>query len=100
MAIAWNGTDTNAAANDAVIQALSNGIMAKLTGFLKGAGALNEFQYLNYADGNQNPIAGYGTANVDKLIKVSRKYDRDGVFQNLVRGGFKLPRFHDEGPKN
>ncbi|KAI9746929.1 MAG: hypothetical protein M1835_002318, partial [Candelina submexicana] len=59
--------------------------------FLQGAQALNNFQYLNYADTKQNPIAGYGQANVDKLVAASKKYDPAQVFQKLVPGGFKLP---------
>nr|KAI9722309.1 MAG: hypothetical protein M1812_001781 [Candelaria pacifica] len=89
--IAYNGTDTNGAANDAAMQALSDGIIAKLTEFLEGAKALNKFVYLNYADTKQNPIAGYGEANIRKLVAASQKYDPGQVFQRLVPGGFKLP---------
>ncbi|KAI9699105.1 MAG: hypothetical protein M1836_003294 [Candelina mexicana] len=90
-AIAFNGTATNPAANDDAIQALSDGIIAKLTQFLQGGQALNRFQYLNYADAKQNPIARYGQANVDKLVAASKNDDPAQVFQKLVPGGFKLP---------
>ncbi|KAL8912284.1 MAG: hypothetical protein Q9171_002656 [Xanthocarpia ochracea] len=48
------------------------------------------YKYLNYADGSQDVISGYGKNNVNRLRKVSRKYDPRGVFQRQVPGGFKL----------
>lgn len=54
-------------------------------------GLLRRFQYLNYADTSQHPIASYGPENVARLKAASRKYDHNGVFQKLVPGGFKLP---------
>lgn len=50
------------------------------------------WNYLNYAHGVQDPIAGYGDANIKKLKKVSKKYDPKGVFQELRQSGFKLPQ--------
>jgi hypothetical protein len=53
-------------------------------------GLLHEFQYINYADPSQNPIASYGVENVNFLMNVSRKYDPSGIWQRQVPGGFKL----------
>ncbi|KIM95870.1 hypothetical protein OIDMADRAFT_106059 [Oidiodendron maius Zn] len=53
-------------------------------------GLLSEFQYINYADPSQNPIAGYGAENVEFLMNLSRKYDPSGIWQRQVPGGFKL----------
>ena len=53
-------------------------------------GLLHEFEYLNYADSSQDPIASYGADNVERLRATSRKYDPHGVFQKQVPGGFKL----------
>jgi hypothetical protein len=47
--------------------------------------------YLNYADASQDPLASYGTENVEKLRSVAAKYDPDQVFQRLCPGGFKIP---------
>jgi hypothetical protein len=46
--------------------------------------------YLNYAGSWQDVFGGYGTESVEKMRRVSRKYDRSGMFQRQVRGGFKL----------
>lgn len=51
---------------------------------------MNSFKYLNYAYKTQEPIKGYGHANVAKLKAASKKYDPAGVFQKLVPGGYKL----------
>ncbi len=48
------------------------------------------YKYLNYADGSQDVIGGYGNKSVNRLRKVSKRYDPRGVFQRQVPGGFKL----------
>ena len=48
------------------------------------------FKYLNYAAGNQDPIAGYGDDVKERLQRASKQYDPKGLFQNAVPGGFKL----------
>lgn len=50
----------------------------------------NEYIYLDYAYQTQNPLRGYGPANLRKLREVGGKYDPAEVFQTLVPGGFKL----------
>jgi len=50
----------------------------------------NPYIYLNYAGEKQDPLAGYGKANVAKMTALSKKYDPKGVFQKLVPGGFKI----------
>ncbi|KAJ4022682.1 hypothetical protein NW766_001728 [Fusarium irregulare] len=47
--------------------------------------------YLNYARGGQDPLLHYGDDNVELIKKASKKYDPDGIFQNLRRSGFKIP---------
>lgn len=47
--------------------------------------------YLNYALGDQDPLAGYGSEIVNFLKATSHKYDPKGVFQKLRGSGFKLP---------
>jgi FAD/FMN-containing dehydrogenase len=53
-------------------------------------GLFNEFVYLNYAAEWQEPLDGYGEANVEFMRSVSRRYDPNGLFQKGVPGGFKL----------
>jgi hypothetical protein len=80
----------------------ANGLVEKKAGTLvdniaelaKSMGLLHDFQYLNYADPSQNPIASYGQENVQRLKQASRKYDPQGVFQKQVPGGFKLGFHH------
>ncbi|KAL9045735.1 MAG: hypothetical protein Q9214_001271 [Letrouitia sp. 1 TL-2023] len=78
------------AKNDADARRLADETINTLTRYTRSVGALKDFVYLNYADINQDPIGGYGSANVAKLRAASRKYDPGQVFQKLVPGGFKL----------
>lgn len=50
----------------------------------------SSYIYLNYAGEHQDPLGGYGTANVAKMAALSKKYDPKGVFQKLVPGGWKI----------
>jgi hypothetical protein len=50
-----------------------------------------DWRYLNYAYQNQNSIASYGAAVVERFKAVSAKYDPDQTFQVLRKSGFKLP---------
>ncbi|KAJ4985683.1 FAD binding domain-containing protein [Stagonosporopsis vannaccii] len=54
------------------------------------AGARDEHIYLNYAGGWQDVFAGYGNESLERMRRVALKYDRVGMFQKQVRGGFKL----------
>ena len=56
----------------------------------KVEGLWNDWLHLNYAASWQDPIRGYGAANLEKLKAASRKYDPTGLFQTGVPGGFKL----------
>lgn len=53
-------------------------------------GTSEEFLYLNFAGGFQNPLQSYGSASLAFMRGVAAKYDPTGVFQKLVPGGFKL----------
>ncbi|KAF1921645.1 hypothetical protein BDU57DRAFT_584703 [Ampelomyces quisqualis] len=46
--------------------------------------------YLNYAGDWQDVLGGYGTEIVEKMRRVSTKYDGSRMFQRQVKGGFKL----------
>ncbi|KAI1346844.1 FAD-binding domain-containing protein [Xylaria sp. FL0043] len=46
--------------------------------------------YLNYSSSFQDPFKSYGESNKTFMQEVSRKYDPEGLFQDLVPGGFKL----------
>ncbi|KAI1413414.1 Glucooligosaccharide oxidase [Hypoxylon sp. FL1857] len=48
------------------------------------------FLFMNDAGRDQNPIAGYGEENINKLRDISRKYDESQLFQTQRNGGFLL----------
>jgi len=56
----------------------------------KSAGVWDRYLYLNYAAPFQRPIDSYGPASLAFLQRVSQRYDREGLFQDGVPGGFKL----------
>ncbi len=49
-----------------------------------------KFIYQNYASSEQDVYASYGKANHDRLVRISKKYDPDQIFQTLQPGYFKL----------
>ncbi|OTA97944.1 hypothetical protein M434DRAFT_391554 [Hypoxylon sp. CO27-5] len=51
-----------------------------------------DFLYLNYCDGSQDPIQGYGKENIEKMKEASAKYDPARIFQERVPGGFKISK--------
>lgn len=66
--------------------------LTRLRDFARSTGEdLNlDWEYINYADESQDPLATYGRENVKKLREVALKYDPEQIFQKLCRGGFKL----------
>lgn len=76
--------------DDAKIEAAGKGFFRRAKQASEDAGKCNEYLYLNYAAKWQDPINGYGAAEKARLRKVSRKYDKNGIFQKAVPGGFKL----------
>ncbi|CAG7942319.1 unnamed protein product [Penicillium salamii] len=78
------------AADDDLFNELARSALKELTAYSKSIGADNEYIYLNYADGSQNPLAGYGPKNVEYIRRIAKKYDSEGVFQTQVPGGFKI----------
>lgn len=77
-------------ADDGVFQRLTEESLNELDEYARDAGKYNEYVYLNYADGSQNPLGGYGDESVEYMRKVAQRYDPDGVFQTQVPGGFKV----------
>ncbi|KAF2789702.1 FAD-binding domain-containing protein [Melanomma pulvis-pyrius CBS 109.77] len=55
-----------------------------------GNGGVSPYKYLNYAATWQDPISGYGVATVKEMKSTAAKYDPNGFFQKVVRGGYKL----------
>jgi len=78
-------SDGDDAAHDA-----TRAIHAKIEDVTRSDGNYLPYQFMNDASYDQDVIAHYGAANVQKLKAVQRRYDPDLVFQKLVPGGFKL----------
>lgn len=78
--------------DDLIVGAMQN-IVSRSNTAAKAMGLFNEYIYMNYAQTKdlQAVVPSYGPENVRLLQSVSKKYDPKEVFQNLVRGGFKLP---------
>lgn len=78
------------AKDDALFKKIGQTTITEINKYAASINKANEYIYLDYADGSQNPLRGYGAANLRKLREVARKYDSEAVFQTLVPGGFKL----------
>ena len=55
-------------------------------------GVYEPYQFMNDASWDQDVIGRYGVEGQRNMRRVQRKYDPDMVFQNLVSGGWKLPK--------
>ena len=55
-------------------------------------GSYVPFLFMNDASRDQNPLATYGSTNLERLKAVSRKYDPSQMFQTLQNGGFLLSK--------
>ena len=81
--------------DDAVIQdAVSSlGAWAEANG--RKRGTLDDFIYLNYANGQQKVYErSVAAEDLDKMRDVQRRYDPSGTLESLWRGGFKIPKKH------
>lgn len=77
-------------ADDTHIANVAKSLNAQIVAAAKAKGLFSHWVYLNYADGSQDPIGGYGPENGARLRAVSLKYDPGQIFQKNVPGGFKL----------
>lgn len=57
----------------------------------KELGGLDPYLFANYADKDQDVIASYGTASVEKMRQVRQAVDPKRIFTSLVPGGYKIP---------
>ena len=64
--------------------------LERVTNYTKSVGAYHDWQYVNYAFADQDPLGSYGEKNINFLKEVSKKYDPAQVFQKLSPGGWKL----------
>ncbi|KAK5997685.1 FAD-dependent monooxygenase sdcF [Cladobotryum mycophilum] len=75
---------------DTIITEARDKFVDVATAIAKKHNTYHPWLYINYATPKQDPLCGYGTKNVAFLKQTAKKYDPNGVFQNLLPGGFKL----------
>jgi len=85
--MSWQGAE-----QDALFQQAGADLVDRIRAYAVSIGANNPYLYLDYADITQDPLASYGAENVKKMKAAAKKYDPQGVFQNLVPGGFKISK--------
>lgn len=76
---------------DDIISAAVELAVARIQQITKSAHTDDQYQYMNYAGGFQDPIAGYGEASTAFLHATRMRYDPRGIFQHRMSGGFKIP---------
>ncbi|KAJ5161214.1 FAD-binding domain-containing protein [Penicillium capsulatum] len=80
----------NNSADISTVRAAVEQLIASVEAATKAAGVYRPYKYLNYADGSQDVISGYGPASKANLQATSKKYDPHGLFQRGLPGGFKV----------
>ncbi|KAF3917901.1 hypothetical protein ABW20_dc0108283 [Dactylellina cionopaga] len=64
---------------------------AKMKEVAEAKGLYHPFKYMNYANGTQDVLSGYGPASVNRLRQVKSEVDPNNDFGLLVKGRYKLP---------
>lgn len=82
--------DWTDAADDAAVRAVPIAVTDTMKRLSEERGLDVPFLFTNDASRDQNPIASYGAANVQRLKAIAEKYDPDRVFQNQQAEGFLL----------
>ncbi|KAL8920725.1 MAG: hypothetical protein Q9208_006055 [Pyrenodesmia sp. 3 TL-2023] len=77
-------------ADDSRVYALTRAFFEQVEAYTRSQGQHIGFIYMNYALPTQEVMASYGEESLGFLRGVSGKYDPEGVFRDLVKGGFKL----------
>ncbi|KAF2492610.1 FAD-binding domain-containing protein, partial [Lophium mytilinum] len=79
------------AADDDKVARWAKNVLQELQDKAKAVGLYYPFIYLNDAAAGEEPFPLYGKGkSLQKMKQIRKKYDPDGVFQDLMPGGFKL----------
>lgn len=81
----WKG-----ASDDDRVRGWTEAITQEICQLAEKKGRLHKFVYLNDANETQDGFASYEPGVLEKMREVSMKYDPDGIFQTLRKGGPKL----------
>jgi hypothetical protein len=85
------------AEEEAIARPLLRSYGEKMQEFAASRNSLVDWQFMNYADAYQDPLASYGAENVEKIRAAARKFDPRGIFQTKAPGGFKISRAGSAG---
>ncbi|KAG8526456.1 uncharacterized protein KY384_000049 [Bacidia gigantensis] len=77
---------------DETVAKATKGLIDRIEEATRNQGSHLEYIFMNDASPDQDVIGHYREENVRRLKEVQARYDPDFVFQDLVRGGFKIPR--------
>ncbi|KAF8531795.1 hypothetical protein BDD12DRAFT_869315 [Trichophaea hybrida] len=91
LSVSWNLMLGKEEDDEVVYSAIRSG-KQKAEVYLKSNNHWAEWTYMNYAWAEQDPIGSYGGENMELLRRVAGGYDPDGVWEKLVKGGFKVPK--------
>lgn len=79
------------ASDDAYLLHFLTSLVEKIDIASKKAGLFYPFIFLNDAGIGQSPFPLYGGgSSLEKMRTIARKYDPEGVFQDLASGAFKI----------
>ncbi|KAF2834220.1 FAD-binding domain-containing protein [Patellaria atrata CBS 101060] len=76
--------------DDVAVYGVSRDLAKKVEQLTRPSGHYHRYIFMNDASWDQEVIQHYGDHNVARMRAVQAKYDPDRVFQDLVRGGWKL----------
>jgi hypothetical protein len=77
---------------EAIARPLLRSYGEQMQNFATEKGGLVNWQFMNYADAYQDPLASYGSENVAKIRAAAKRVDPEGIFQTKAPGGFKISR--------
>ncbi|KAJ6261345.1 Bifunctional solanapyrone synthase [Drechslerella dactyloides] len=82
-----------ASAQDAAAAACVGKAFAAMEARARARNVYHPYKYMNYANGTQDVLGGYGTNSVNRLRSVKRRVDPTNDFGRLVKGRYRIPWF-------
>lgn len=76
--------------DDAAIEDFLNKADAEIERKLREVDGVSDFVFLNDADKGQKVFESYGESNLRRLQEIRDKYDPEGIYTDLMPGGFKV----------
>lgn len=90
--------DWDSAEDDELVRESMSDITDKWKDLAEQQGTHLDFEFMNNAAGDQNPLRSYGETNLQKLKNISMKYDKAQVYYLCkMEGSFCLRRSPEIG---